>query len=179
MPAADERIAMLDFLRELRSHNDRDWFEAHRARYEVARAAFQGIVGELIDRFDAVDDLGGVTVKECLFRINRDVRFSKDKQPYKTAMTALLGRGGRKTAGRTYYFHIEPDGRSMLAGGLYDPSPEQLAKMRAALAENAWPLRKILASDGLSAVLEPWRAIPSRSPPRATPRTIPPSISCA
>jgi uncharacterized protein (TIGR02453 family) len=141
---ADRRL-ILDFLRELRDNNDRAWFEANKPRYEAARSAFQTIVGELLGRFEEVDDLGGVAVKDCVFRINRDLRFSKDKTPYKTAMSALLGRGGRKSTGRNYYFHIEPDGLSMLACGLYEPSSAELGTMRKALAEDAEPFKKILA----------------------------------
>jgi uncharacterized protein (TIGR02453 family) len=140
--------AALDFLRALRDNNDRGWLEANRPRYEEARASFEALVAELIAKFDAVDDLGGVAPKECIFRLNRDLRFSKDKTPYKTAMGAVLGPGGRKSKVRSYYLHIEPDGRSMLAGGLYDPSPAELGKVRQALAEDAGPLRKILAARG-------------------------------
>ncbi|MGA2545332.1 MAG: DUF2461 domain-containing protein [Rectinemataceae bacterium] len=139
-----DRQGILDFLFELRGNNDRRWFEENRTRYEEARASFLAIVGELLGRFGDVDDLGGVAVKDCVFRINRDLRFSKDKSPYKTAMSALLGRGGRKSKSRSYYFHIESEGRSMLAGGLYDPSPAELAKLRMILAEDAAPFRKII-----------------------------------
>ena len=144
MEASKNGLVVLDFLRELEADNSREWFEANRSRYEVARAVFLGLVGDLIDRFESVDDLGGVTVKECVFRINRDVRFSKDKSPYKTVMSALLGRGGRKSGARSYYFHLEPDGRSMLAGGLYEPAPAELSAIRGAIAEDARPLKKII-----------------------------------
>jgi uncharacterized protein (TIGR02453 family) len=136
----------LDFLKLLRENNDRGWFDANRPLYEEARAAFEALVGELIARFETVDDLAGVTPKECIFRINRDLRFSRDKSPYKTAMGAVLGPGGRKSKVRSYYLHIEPDGGSMLAGGLYDPSPAELGKVRNAIAENSKPLNKIVAA---------------------------------
>ncbi|HTX71576.1 MAG TPA: DUF2461 domain-containing protein, partial [Rectinemataceae bacterium] len=136
----------LDFLRLLKTHNSRDWFEANRAKYEAARTAYTELVGDLIDRFDQVDDIGGVTPKECMFRINRDVRFSKDKSPYKTAMGAVLGRAGRASTGRIYYLHVEPDGSSFLAGGLYEPSPAELGAMRAVLARDSRPFRKILGA---------------------------------
>jgi uncharacterized protein (TIGR02453 family) len=139
-----DRQAILDFLFELSGNNDRRWFEENRPRYEEVRASFLAIVGELLGRFGEVDHLGGVAVKDCVFRINRDLRFSKDKSPYKTAMSALFGRGGRKSTGRSYYFHIEPEGRSMLAGGLYDPTPAELATLRTTLAEDAAPFRKIV-----------------------------------
>jgi uncharacterized protein (TIGR02453 family) len=144
MEVIGERRLILDFLGGLAANNNREWFEAERPTYERARSSFQALVGELIDRFEEVDDLGGVSVKECVFRINRDLRFSKDKTPYKTAMSALLGRGGRKSRGRSFYVHIEPAGQSMLAGGLWEPSPLELGKMRRALAEDARPLRKII-----------------------------------
>lgn len=144
MRKASERKAVLDFLRQLESHNDRGWFEENRSRYEAARAVFLELVGELIDAFDPVDDLGGVTVKECVFRINRDVRFSKDKSPYKTVMSAVLGRSGRKSGVRSYYFHIEGEGRSFLAGGLYAPSAAELGAVRQALADDARPFRKVI-----------------------------------
>lgn len=144
MSSAKDRQGILDFLRDLGAHNSRVWFEANRPRYERVRETFLTLVGDLIDRFDTVDDLGGVTVKECVFRINRDVRFAKDKSPYKTAMSAVLGRGGRKSGVRSYYFHVEAEGGSFLAGGLYDPSPADLGKMRQALAEDSRPFKKIL-----------------------------------
>lgn len=137
--------SILHFLRELRDNNSREWFEANRPRYEAARADFLSIVGGLLGRFDSVDDLGGIALKDCVFRINRDLRFSRDKTPYKTAMSALLGSGGRKSGARSYYFHLEPDGRSMLAGGLYDPSSAQLYKIRSAIALDAKPLKRIIA----------------------------------
>jgi uncharacterized protein (TIGR02453 family) len=144
MRKPSERRAILGFLRELEGQNERGWFEANRNRYEKARRIFIELVGELIDAFGPVDDLGGVTVKECVFRINRDVRFSKDKSPYKTVMSAVLGRGGRKSGVRSYYFHIESEGRSFLAGGLYAPSAAELGAVRQALADDARAFKKII-----------------------------------
>ena len=132
----------LAFLRDLKAHNDRGWFESNRPRYEAARAAFEGLVGDLISRFGAVDDLCGASPRDCVFRINRDIRFSADKSPYKTSMGALLGPSGRKSGVRSYYLHLEPDGNSMLAGGLHSPEPGELAKIRRAIEEDAHPHRR-------------------------------------
>jgi uncharacterized protein (TIGR02453 family) len=140
------RAEILDFLRDLRDSNSKEWFEANRGRYEEARAAFLGLVGEILSAFGPVEDLGGVEVKACVFRINRDVRFGKDKTPYKSTMSALIGPEGRKSGVRSYYLHLEPDGRSMLAGGLHSPEPAQLSAVRDALAANARPLKKILSA---------------------------------
>ena len=146
MITASERRSLLDFLRDLRSHNDRVWFEAHRARYEEARASFMRLLGELIESLRAVDELGGAPPKDCAFRINRDVRFGLDKSPYKSTMSALIGPLGRKSGVRSYYFHLEPDGASMLAGGLHSPSPAQLGALREAFARDSAPLKRVAAA---------------------------------
>jgi uncharacterized protein (DUF2461 family) len=74
MATKGERAAILEFLGDLRDNNDREWFEANRDRYEEVRATFLGLVGEILSAFDPVEDLGGIDVKACVFRINRDVR---------------------------------------------------------------------------------------------------------
>ena len=134
----------LDFLRQLHVNNNRQWFEAHRKDYEHARGCFEDVVTNLIHQFAPVDDLGHITAKDCMFRINRDVRFSNNKSPYKSTMSAVFGQQGRKSSGRSYYFQIAPDGESLLAGGLYDASAEQLGKMRAAIAENPKRLKQVI-----------------------------------
>ncbi len=98
----------------------------------------------MIFNLGEVEDLVGVTAKECMFRINRDVRFSADKSPYKATMSAVIARGGRKPVGRSYYVHIEPDDNSMLAGGLHSPSAEELNKVRAYIAQDSKKLKQIL-----------------------------------
>lgn len=146
MATRNERGAILEYLRDLRENNCREWFEANRGRYEEARATFLGLVGEILSAFGPVDDLGGIDVKACVFRINRDVRFGKDKTPYKSTMSALIGPAGRKSGVRSYYFHLEPDGSSMLAGGLHSPEPGQLAAVREAIARDSRPLKRIIAA---------------------------------
>ena len=134
----------LDFLTELRFNNHKTWFDENRARYQKARSAFEEFVGGLIRQFSAVEDLGETSVKDCLYRINRDIRFSKDKSPYNAHMAALLARGGRKAGGRAYYIHIEPGGASMIAGGEYMPSPENLGKIRRHIAQTGDQFKAIL-----------------------------------
>lgn len=133
----------LDFLQDLRFNNHKAWFDENRKRYEQARATFEAFVGDIIQHFKPVEDLGNTTVKECLYRINRDIRFSKDKTPYNAHMAALIGKGGRKGEGRGYYVHIEP-GASMIAGGFYMPTPEQLKQIREAIADKPAKLRAVL-----------------------------------
>ena len=134
----------LEFLRDLRAHNDRAWFDQNRQRYDTARANFESLVSELIVLTGGFEDLGSVTPTDCMYRIYRDVRFSPDKTPYKTNMGAVIGKSGRKTIGRSYYIQIGPQGESFIAAGLYMPSKEQLELMRRAIADDASKLRKIL-----------------------------------
>lgn len=141
MPA-DLQLA-LSFLEDLRFNNRRDWFEANRKRYEAARAATESFVTAILSQFKPVEDVGSTSAKECFFRINRDVRFSKDKAPYKTNFGIVLGKGGRKATGRSYYLNLEPGG-TFIAAGIYDPSPEQLKHIRAIIAEDPAKLRKIV-----------------------------------
>ncbi|MBK7433120.1 MAG: DUF2461 domain-containing protein [Chitinophagaceae bacterium] len=120
----------LKFLKELKKNNNKAWFELHRKDYDQAKLDLTGMVSKLIEtisRFDA--PIGSLQAKDCLFRINRDVRFSKDKSPYKTNMAAYFNKGGKKSNGAGYYLHIEP-GKSMVAGGMWMPLPADLAKIR-------------------------------------------------
>lgn len=134
----------LDYLRELHVNNNKKWFDLNHAHYDKARGAFEDFIVDLIASFDPIEDFSGVTAKECMFRINRDIRFSPDKTPYKISMSAVIGRGGRKATGRSYYIHIQPDGNSLLAGGLYSPSPAELDKVRSSIAEDSSKLKAIL-----------------------------------
>jgi uncharacterized protein (TIGR02453 family) len=136
----------LDFLRELAQNNNKAWFDANRKRYEAARSAFETLVADLIEALRDMDHLGNLTPKECMFRINRDVRFAKDKSPYNAHMSAQIANGGRHGEGRGYYLHFMPDNGSFLASGLYEPEPAALDNIRQHLVQDAEPLRKIIAA---------------------------------
>ncbi len=125
----------LDYLQDLRFNNNKTWFEENRKNYQQAQSFFEALVADVIQQFTPVEDLGTTSVKQCLFRINRDVRFTKDKSPYKSHMAAHIGKGGRKGGGRSYYVHVEPGG-SFIAGGAYNPTPEQLKRIRQAIASD-------------------------------------------
>ncbi len=139
----------LAFLSDLRKHNDREWFAANRKRYEDARNNFEGLVQAVINEiilFEPV--LKGLEVKSCVFRINRDIRFSNDKTIYKTHFGAYIGRGGRKNfegfAG--YYVHVEPGGNSMIAGGAYVPAMPRLTAIREKISEEGDSLIKLISN---------------------------------
>jgi uncharacterized protein (TIGR02453 family) len=131
----------LDFLLALQKHNNKAWFDAHRAEYQTAKQHFADFVETFIDEFRSVEDFADLSAKDCLFRINRDVRFSKDKSPYKSNMGASLALGGKHSIRAPYYIHIEPPGKSFLAGGAYDPTPDQLAALRRSIDRDAEPLK--------------------------------------
>lgn len=135
---------VLTFLSDLERNNNKVWFERNRDSYDEARQYFEELVIGLITEIGKFEDLGGLTPKDCTFRINRDLRFSKDKSPYKTAMSAVIGPGGKKHTGLPYYVHLEPRGRSMLGGGYYMPTPGQLAKWRQAVDQDTIRLNKII-----------------------------------
>ena len=120
----------IKFLKGLKKNNNKNWFEKNRSAYEDARADFENFIQALIDTHGKNDpNMQELTAKKCIFRINRDVRFSKDKSPYKTNFGASMDKGGRKSGYAGYYFQIEP-GNSFLAGGLWMPSPENVKKVR-------------------------------------------------
>jgi uncharacterized protein (TIGR02453 family) len=120
----------LKFLKDLQKNNNRPWFEGHRNQYDIARTDFISMVEQVISRIAAFDKpIGNLEAKNCMFRINRDVRFSKNKDPYKNNMAAYFNKDGKKGLGAGYYLHIEP-GKSFVAGGIWQPEPAVLAAIR-------------------------------------------------
>jgi len=135
----------LDFLRKLKKNNDRKWFEKNRKEYESCREDFIIEVNEIINRIAAFDPgLEGLEAKNTIFRIFRDIRFSKDKTPYKPHFGANMAKGGRKSVNAGYYLHIEPGGKSFLAGGTYRPTSDILASVRNAIDYDPDALKSIL-----------------------------------
>jgi uncharacterized protein (TIGR02453 family) len=135
---------VLDFLNGLQKNNNKAWFEKNRPAYESAREHFEVFIDQLIVGFGSVEDLGGVTARDCVMRIYRDIRFSKDKSPYKRSMAASIGPGGKKSTRLNYYLHIEPQGASIIAGGLHAPDPTQITKFREAMDRNAEPFKEVV-----------------------------------
>ncbi|MBA2500493.1 MAG: DUF2461 domain-containing protein [Chitinophagaceae bacterium] len=120
----------LQFLKKLANHNNKSWFDEHRQEYEDARGDMEKFIQVLIDKHSLKDaDITGLSAKKCLFRINRDVRFSNNKQPYKTNFGASMDRGGKKSGFAGYYFHLEP-GKSFVGGGVWMPEPAIIKNIR-------------------------------------------------
>jgi len=137
----------LKFLKDLKKNNNKPWFDANRKRYEEAKGDFANFVQQVIDAHSKKDKtISALKAKDCMFRINRDVRFSKDKSPYKTNFGASINKGGKKafsTAG--YYFHLEP-GQCFVGGGIYQPMPDELKKVRQEIDYNFKDFKKIIQS---------------------------------
>ena len=124
------KSSTLKFLKDLKKNNNKPWFDQNRPAFDGAKSDFVSLVEEIIvavARFD--ESIGELKAKDCTFRINRDVRFSKNKTPYKTNMAASFSKGGKKAMVAGYYFHCEP-GQSFTGGGFYSPGPAELSKIR-------------------------------------------------
>jgi uncharacterized protein (TIGR02453 family) len=135
---------IFEFLKELKTNNNRDWFLTNKNRYNQVRNAFESFINELIPGIRSLDPMVDmVTARDCVFRIYRDVRFSHDKSPYKANMGAYIARGGKSSPMAGYYVHFEP-GASFLAGGLYMPPAETLKKVRDEIYFQAEGFKKII-----------------------------------
>ncbi|MEP3390274.1 MAG: DUF2461 domain-containing protein [Reichenbachiella sp.] len=136
----------IQFLKDLSANNNKEWFDTNRKTYEACRKQFLGLVQNIIDELAKFDpELTGVDPKKCVFRINRDIRFSKDKTPYKTNFGALMGANGKKTEGTGFYMHLAPE-QNFAGGGIYMPPPETLAAIRQEIDYNPEGLKKLLES---------------------------------
>lgn len=134
----------LKFLEALTQNNNKPWFDAHRKEYDAARENFAEFINKLIQEFGRYEpSLTHLTAKDCMFRINRDVRFSKDKSPYKTNFGASINAEGKKSLKAGYYFHLSP-GESFIGGGLWHPLPADLNKLRQEIDYNLPEFKKIL-----------------------------------
>ena len=134
----------LAFLRQLASNNNKAWMDDHRASYQTALQSFMDLITYLLEELGADDEgLRGLDPKKCLFRINRDTRFSKDKSPYKTNFGAAMAEGGRHEGRPVYYLHLQPGDESFVAGGLYRPSGDVLTKIRQEIDYNAGELKEV------------------------------------
>jgi len=134
----------LSFIRNLKKNNNKEWFHSNRAAYDEARGEFLAFVDTLVSEIGLFDpDMGPVDPRKTLFRINRDIRFSKDKSPYKTNFGAFIIKGGKKTGNAGYYFHLDPEG-TFTGGGVYHPEAEILKKVRKEIYGNPEEFRDII-----------------------------------
>jgi len=145
----------LQFLKKLKNNNNRDWFEAHKNDFNEAKLEFEEFVQKLIGTISKFDKSVSpdLKAKDCVFRIYKDVRFSKDKTPYKTNFGASINPGGKKSLQAGYYFHVQP-GNIFIAGGNYMPPPDMLQAIRQEIDYNGDKLEKILKAKSYTAYFD-------------------------
>jgi uncharacterized protein (TIGR02453 family) len=144
----------LKFLKALKKNNNKAWFDAHRQEYDDAKQDYADFIQKLIDHHSVRDPtIKALKAKDCMFRINRDIRFSKDKTPYKTNFGASIAKGGKKSAFAGYYFHCEP-GECFIGGGLWIPMPPELKKIRQEVDYCFDEFKKIIQSRKFKSVYE-------------------------
>lgn len=136
----------IKFLAELNQNNNRTWFDQNRDRYKILQEEFKHFISDLIPKIAEFDpQLKFLTPTDCIYRINRDIRFTHDKTPYKTNVGAIFGLPGQKKGVRPgYYMEIRYDGTSYIGGGWYIIEPSEMYNLRLKIAENPKELRKIL-----------------------------------
>lgn len=147
---------LVQFLAELSENNNRAWFVMNKPRYDILRAEFLELVTGLIAAIAKFDPaVADCNPKKALFRINRDMRFSHDKSPYKTTFSAAITSSGLKKpsqgGGPAYYFHIDANGVLLIAGGEYMPPPDRLRAIRQHIVSDAVGFGKVLKNKRLVA----------------------------
>ncbi len=134
----------LSFLKELAAHNTKEWMDENKPWYQECRKEFIAFADEVILKMQAFEPaVEGLEGRKCIFRINRDIRFSKDKSPYKTNFGLAISEGGKSTDNPAYYFHLQP-GENFIGGGIYMPQGEILKKIRQEVDYNPEELKKIV-----------------------------------
>ena len=147
MPTTAIKKQSIDFLKTLSKNNNRDWFNEHKNFYEEAHTNMIAFADALLAEMRKHDNIETASGKKCLFRIYKDVRFSKNKTPYNTHWSGSFKRATKKLRGG-YYFHIKP-GNSFLAGGFWGPEPSDLKRIRQDIELNYKDWKKMLANKTL------------------------------
>lgn len=164
---------ILNFLKDLKNNNNRDWFQTNKPVYDEVKKQFEEFVNILIlkiKEFDTKVDVN--SAKECTFRIYRDVRFSKTKEPYKTNMGAYIAKGGRKSEFAGYYIHLEPGG-SFAGGGVYCPQPKVLKLVRDDIYNDVSTIKGILDDPAFKKVFPDMYGEKLKTAPRGFPKDFP------
>ena len=155
----------LKFLKDLKKNNNKPWFDAHRKEYEEAKTDFANFIQQVIDKYAKNDpSIKLLAAKDCMFRINRDIRFSKDKTPYNTHWSGSLKRATRKLRGG-YYLRIEP-GESRVVGGFFGPVPDDMKRIRQDIDANYEDWKNVLANPKLTDTFGKMRGEKVLSAPR-------------
>jgi uncharacterized protein (TIGR02453 family) len=140
----------IKFLAKLDQNNNKTWMDENRQEYKKLEKWFNDFAGDIILKLQKVDKkLGLLTPKDCIFRINRDIRFSKNKNPYKNNRSAAFCFGGKKAQFAGYYFQFDCDGKAFIAGGEWNPTLENLEKYRLRIVKDPSSFLKITSDSKL------------------------------
>ncbi len=145
---------LVQFLGELAENNHRAWFVMNKPRYDILRAELLELVIRLIPGITSFDPaVAACNPKRALFRIHRDLRFARDRAPYKTSFSASITASGLKKpsqgGGPAYYFHVDADGKLLVACGEYMPPAERLRAIRRHIVDDGTGFDKVLKNKGL------------------------------
>jgi uncharacterized protein (TIGR02453 family) len=164
---------ILVFLKELSKNNTKEWFDENRTRYQHIRKNFMDFVAILIHELAQIDkQIAYLEPKNVVFRINRDIRFSYDKSPYKTNMGAFICPGGKNSGTAGYYFHIEP-GNCFAAGGMYMPPSANLKLIRSAIFDDVETFKKIIEKNSFKQIFSEIQGEKLKTAPQGYPKDHP------
>ena len=158
-----------NFLEKLRKNNNRDWFSDNKSEYQTQHEEMISFADSLLQKISSHDQIETVSGKKSLFRIYRDVRFSKNKAPYKTHWAGGFKRATKKLRGG-YYFHIESGNKSMVAGGFWGPNKDDLARIREELAMDPTELRSIITEQNFVEHFETLKGEQLKTAPKGYPK---------
>lgn len=161
--------SILSFLKSLSENNHKEWFELHKNEYLSAKSQMEEFVQLLIGKLAAFDSsIADQQARKCIFRIHRDVRFSKNKDPYKNNMGAFIVPGGKSSGKAGYYLHLEPNA-CFIAGGIYMPESAKLKKIREEVLYQIEGFKNIIENDHFKAAFGDINGEKLKNPPRGFP----------
>lgn len=162
-------MKIISFLAELAENNNKDWFDSNREEYTIARKEMVDFTAELLKSLSHTNPWTSVlSPSKCLYRINRDIRFSNDKTPYKTGMGIFIAPGGRSAGNAGYYLHLEPK-NSFIGGGVYAPQPAVLRALRQEIYFRADDFIKIINASDFKACFDQLMDERLKRPPKGFP----------
>lgn len=160
---------VLTFLSQLAQNNRKEWMDANRSWYLEVKQEVLGLAGEILAGLSVQEpEMAALRPKDCIFRQNRDIRFSANKDPYKTNMGIYFSSGGKKSPGSGYYVHLQP-GECFLAGGIWMPAAETLKKIRQEIDYSGQELLQIIEEPGFSGVFGTIKGEQLKTSPRDYP----------
>lgn len=154
------------YLLKLSKNNNREWFHDYKQEYAEAKEEFTHFTQQLINDMSGFENLGDLKAKDCIYRIQRDVRFSPNKTPYNTHFSAMIAPQGRRTGLAPYYFRLKPDGESLLAGGVWEGKAAMINTIREEMDYNMDAFKTILETQSFLHYFGSMQGDQLKRPPR-------------